>query len=187
MLHEDDMEIWKSVVGYEGTYEVSNFGRVKSIARIVKWGNQWGDFSRALAETILKPFVCNRKNSGHLIVSLNKGNTKKSGLVHRLVLEAFVGPCPEGMEACHFPDRDPTNNRLDNLRWATHADNEKDKDAHGMRPVGSAIRTAKLNEDQVREIRKLQGVATQEELAKRFGVSRYSIQRIHYRRGWKHV
>ncbi len=52
-------------------------------------------------------------------------------LVHRLILEAFVGPCPRGKESCHFPDRNPTNNRLENLRWDTHAANGRDMALHG--------------------------------------------------------
>lgn len=51
--------------------------------------------------------------------------------IHQLVLEAFVGACPEGMEARHFPDRDTSNNRLENLRWATHQQNIDDKKFHG--------------------------------------------------------
>lgn len=57
-------------------------------------------------------------------------------LVHRLVLEAFVGPCPPGMECRHFPDRDPTNNRLDNLSWATRKQNMEDKASHGTNRKG---------------------------------------------------
>lgn len=50
--------------------------------------------------------------------------------LHRLILEAFRGPCPEGMEACHFPDPDPANNRIENLRWDTHRENCLDLSRH---------------------------------------------------------
>lgn len=108
-------EEWRAVVGYEGCYEVSSLGRVRSVRE--KGG-------------ILKSHAGNKY--GHRYVGLWKG-TKKDLLVHRLVLEAFVGPCPPGMECRHFPDRDPANNRLDNLRWGTHRENEGDKEVHGTR------------------------------------------------------
>ena len=56
---------------------------------------------------------------GHMSVALSNKNGQRFFRVHRLVLSAFVGPCPVGMEACHFPDRNPSNNHLENLRWDT--------------------------------------------------------------------
>jgi hypothetical protein len=64
---------------------------------------------------------------GYLYVNLDRGGKNTVMAVHRLVLIAFVGPCPDGMESCHYPDPDRTNNRLDNLRWDTHDANMKDK------------------------------------------------------------
>lgn len=75
--------------------------------------------------------------------------------VHHLVLEAFVGPCPPGMEACHFPDRNPANNRLDNLRWATHGDNCEDRSRHGTQPSGEKHPGAKLTAKEVSRMRRL--------------------------------
>jgi hypothetical protein len=68
---------------------------------------------------------------GHLWVLLYNKTGKKKFQVHRLVLLAFVGPCPEGMEACHSPDACPTNNWIDNLRWDTHQKNQQDMANHG--------------------------------------------------------
>lgn len=98
--------------------------------------------------------------SGHLRVSLGKGDLR---YVHVLVLEAFVGPCPEGMECCHW-DGDPSNNRLDNLRWDTPKANHADSVRHGtavFAPGTSSTRgegnpSSKLTEDQVREIDRLE-------------------------------
>lgn len=73
----------------------------------------------------LAPFVASR--SGHLAVDLPIGRR----YVHRLVLETFVGPRPEGMEACHN-NGDPTDNRLGNLRWDTRSENVKDAVRHGV-------------------------------------------------------
>ena len=118
------MEEWRDIAGYEGHYQVSAFGRVKSLAREEWFGNRWC----SLRERILVSIPCGQYH--HRIVNLAM-NGKHAWYVHRLVLGAFVGPCPPGMESCHFPDRDPANNRLDNLRWGTHQDNMLDRDKHG--------------------------------------------------------
>lgn len=117
-MQSTEPETWKPVVGYEGLYEVSNLGRVKRIA--VGPG--------ARAGRILK---ARRLNGGHLTLGLYRDGKREKFLVHRLVLLAFVGPCPDGMQGCHAPDPDPSNNRLSNLRWDTQSENEFDKVKHG--------------------------------------------------------
>lgn len=72
----------------------------------------------------------------------------RSYYVHRLVLEAFVGPCPEGMEARHFPDRDPTNNCVWNLGWGTHTQNMADREQHGTKLEGGNHPSTKLTHQQ---------------------------------------
>lgn len=74
----------------------------------------------------LRPLKQQRNKRGYCLVGLDRGGRNVSRFVHRLVLEAFVGPRPVGKEACHFPDHEKSNNRLANLRWDTHAENEKD-------------------------------------------------------------
>lgn len=124
-------EVWKDIGGYEGLYQVSNLGRVRSVRRmancpVMKSG------TRLVRERILKPWRFLRKGKVLALgVDLSKNNKVKKFHIHKLVLTSFVGPCPDGMEACHFPDRDVTNNRLDNLRWDTHSNNEADKLIHG--------------------------------------------------------
>ena len=103
--------IWKPVVGYEGLYEVSSTGKVWSIRR----------------GRVLRP---RKKSDGHLKVGLWKAGKGKDKYVHRLVLEAFVAPCPEGMECLHI-DGNPENNRVDNLRWGTRGENMLDRVRHG--------------------------------------------------------
>jgi hypothetical protein len=73
---------------------------------------------------------------GYQLVKLREGGQQRNEYVHVLVLEAFVGPRPEGMEACHDPNPDRTCNRLDNLRWDTPSANNHDKDAHGTSNKG---------------------------------------------------
>ena len=126
MQHTHESEEWRPVDGYGYKYEVSNQGRVRSVAREVRRPNR-GTYR--VAERILKP---RRAHHGHQYVTLF-GDTKKDRRhfgVHRLVLAAFVGPCPEGMEACHN-DGDPSNNQVSNLRWDTRSANMLDKVRHG--------------------------------------------------------
>lgn len=108
-------EKWKAVPKYEGFYEVSDQGRVRSLDRIVSDG-------RRMKGKLLSP---NRLLRGHLHVGLWKNGKVENILVHRLVLLAFVGPCPAGMEACHWNDISD-DNRLENLRWDTLSANSRD-------------------------------------------------------------
>jgi HNH endonuclease len=116
----------------------------------------------------------------------HKGKVTMRSL-HRIVLEAFRGPCPPGMEACHN-DGDPFNNRLDNLRWDTRKGNFADEERHGTKMRGERHHQAKLTENDVREIRRLreQGVFFKE-LAKRFGISLGVAHAICSRKIWRHV
>lgn len=113
-------ERWKDVVGFEGFYEVSNQGRVRSVDREDSRGRFW-------PAQILAPGA---QPSGHLSVSLSRDGKRTMRKVHRLVLAAFVGPCPEGMEGLHSDD-DPTNNTLPNLRWGTRGENLLDSVRNG--------------------------------------------------------
>ena len=122
-MQNHSSEIWKDVEGYKGLYQVSDQGRVKSLARIVPMSD--GRKYR-VSEKILNPAW-----DGHYFhVILSASRAEKTHLVHRLMLEAFVGPCPEGMESRHL-DGNAENNRLDNLCWDTHDENMKDKIRHG--------------------------------------------------------
>lgn len=112
-------EEWRPVPGFEG-YEVSDLGRVRSVDRIVT--TRTG--IRRYQGQMLAPTA---SREGYLKVNLGR---VKTAWVHRLVLAAFVGPCPEGQECCHN-DGDPTHNKLSNLRWASHAENMLDRVRHG--------------------------------------------------------
>jgi NUMOD4 motif/HNH endonuclease len=107
---------WKPVPGYEGLYEVSTEGQVRSFRRR---GTSGKVLSRGHA-----------KRGGYLTVSLLRGCHQSTRPVHSLVLEAFVGPRPEGAEIRHL-DGDPTNARLSNLAYGTRSENVLDKRRHG--------------------------------------------------------
>lgn len=112
-------ETWKPVVGWERYYEVSDHGRVRSLDR--KSLGPYGS-TRTIKGRILKPTPA---HSGHLYISLCREGTKIKCFVHTLVLEAFVGPQPEGLECCHN-DGDPARNTVDNLRWDDRSANVVD-------------------------------------------------------------
>lgn len=115
-------ETWKAVVGYEGYYEVSDRGRVRSVDRSVLTVRGVRRYKGRL--------LALNENKGYPLIALSRGGNQTHFYVHRLVLEAFVGSCPEGMEACHN-DGNPGNPQLENLRWDTRSENERDRVRHG--------------------------------------------------------
>lgn len=118
-------EQWLPVVGYEGLYEVSDLGNIRSLDRVTQTpsGGQ-----RRYYGKLLKPAVLRK---GHLMVFLYRSGQSKPTLVHRAVLTAFIGECPDGMECCHRND-DPQNNRLENLYWGTRSQNQLDRARNGI-------------------------------------------------------
>lgn len=137
-------EQWLPVVGYLGTYEVSDLGRVRSLTRRVlhKDGKSSLRQGRVLSPGVL------RNRGGYLVVNLQRAMCR----VHRLVLQAFVGPCPEGHVGAHL-DGDPANNCLENLAWKTPAENEEDKTRHGTRLLGEDHPNSVLTRKMVIEAR----------------------------------
>lgn len=113
-------EEWRPIPGYEGFYQVSNLGRVRSLSRVTCYG-------RKMRGRILRQAV---HPSGHLSVNLCADRSHRKGKVHQLVLFAFVGPPPPNCEALHG-DGNPANNRIDNLTWGTRSENLLDAVRHG--------------------------------------------------------
>lgn len=99
--------------------------------------------------------------------------------VHRVILTTFVGPCPDGMIACHDPDYNRTNNALNNLRWATPTANSADCKRHGRHPSGGNHTNSKLRDEDIPTIFDLRRAGiTHGDIAERFGVARVAITRI---------
>lgn len=117
-------ETWREVVGFEGSYEVSSQGRVRSVPRTITYS----DGRRVHADGRI--LSIQRDPGGYRAVELNRHGMAHRRLVHRLVLEAFVGPAPAGTEGCHG-DGDRANNDLTNLRWDTRSANARDRVRHG--------------------------------------------------------
>ena len=107
---EQEKEIWRPVVGYEGLYEVSNFGRVRSIDRIVPYKNGGVQFKRR------KILSQKTDKDGYKHVTLCVNNKLKTYMVHRLVAIAFI-PNPLNLPQVNHKDENRTNNYVGNLEW----------------------------------------------------------------------
>lgn len=164
------MEAWKPVLGWEGLYEVSDAGRVRSLHRPTP--------------AVLKPTTM---KSGHHQVMLCRDGLRSGRLVHSLVLEAFVCRRPPGKQSLHRNGR-PACNTLDNLRWGTRRENIEDARVHGSFPVGSARSQARLTEACVPIIRSLLADAhTDAAVAAQFGVTRGTIRSLRIGKTWSHA
>lgn len=118
------MEEWRDIPGWEGMYQVSNQGRVRSVDRTVWNVNSY----HRIPGVVLRPAVAGK--TGHLGVSLCRNGKPKTYRIHQLMMWAFVGSQEPGMDVCHY-DGDPTNNILSNLRYDTRSGNRADKVRHG--------------------------------------------------------
>lgn len=169
-------EIWKDVIGYSGIYIVSNRGRVK---RVATGGS-------AVVGRILK-HDCSR-HYPRVVLSW-QGIIKKRS-VHLIVLDAFVGLRPPGLEACHN-DGNKLNPHAENLRWDTQSANSFDCVRHGTHVDnrGSRHGRSKITEADVVEIKNLlaEGCLTQKMIGNLFGITRESISGIKRGKSWKHI
>ena len=175
-------ESWKAVVGYEGYYLISNIGQVRSIERRVKNRHGWVIRPSVLLRPVAHPV------DGHLYVNLCRNSKGKIHKVHRLVLLAFVGPCPEGMECRHFPDQNPTNNNLDNLSWSTRTENQRDRVLNGTDERGEKSPNAKLKASDIPKIREMRHRGMlMKDIGAVFGVSHGAISHVLSGKQWKHI
>lgn len=162
------VEIWKDIPGFEGKYQASDQGRVRSLDRDVQGRHKSGtEFKRLLRGKILTPAIYCK--TGHL--SLPLGRSTNGIPVHQLVLLAFEGPCPKGEEVRH-KNGVSSDNRLENLEYGTRTENILDVYHQGKR-------WRKLNIEDVKEIRKLlSGGVKGVRIAEAFNVSEQSISKI---------
>jgi len=147
--------------------------------KITKDGHIWSMYSNR--------FLTNVLDDGYLLVSLHQNKKSYMKRVHRLVLETYVGPCPEGMQCCHN-DSNKVNNTLKNLRWDTISSNRYDAVSMGM-CVGETNGRSKLTEANVRMIvyQYRTGLFTQRALAAEYNVSQRAITCIVNKILWKHL
>lgn len=172
------MEQWKDIKGFEGCYQVSNHGRIKSLHRKVKWGK----FKRTIPERIMARRIS--KSIGYDFVKLARHEGGKNYTVHRLVAYAFI-PNPENKPQINHIDCDRANNHIDNLEWVTPSENILHAIKMGNVLVGEKRHTSKLTSKQVLEIRSSNNIS--KILAKKFGVTRSNIDVIRRGETWKHL
>lgn len=158
------VEVWKHITGYED-YEISNMGRIKNCHKI-----------------LTPPLTA----KGYVRHNLYKNKKPKSFRLHRIVLQEFIGPCPDGKVGAHL-NGIKTDNRLENLQWVTPKENEHHKLLHNTRASGERHGRAKLSFKNVSYIKKnaiVSGIngtwntSNVSELAKKFGVSGFIIRAI---------
>jgi transcriptional regulator len=178
ILFPDD-ELWVEIAGFPG-YRVSSLGGVQTRkknhgAHGYRPDGEWRDKA---------PGISRR---GYRLIRLYKGGKGFTRFVHRLVLEAFVGPRPEGLVGLHG-DGDPSNNRLSNIRWSTSIENAADRQRHGRTPRGERHSGSKLTDDEVREIRRrLAAGEKQSDIARQFGIALSNVGVIRCGRAWSHI
>ena len=180
-------EEWRSVPGWEGLYDVSNHGRVRSW---MKSGGRGKNGIKGGRTRLDKPIVkdLTLHHTGYLIVTLYDGSLRKTQYrVQVLVLRTFKGEPLPGQEAAHW-DGDPTNNHHTNLRWATRKENAADRARHGTQLKGSLIALSKLTEDQIPEIRAASAAGESGlSIARRYGLHATAVYSILRGKTWRHV
>lgn len=166
-------EEWRCLYDYDGTYEVSNYGNVRSN-------------SRKKRGKALKPTISER---GYYTVTLLNGDKRRLYFIHSLVLTHFVGPRSNGEQADH-KDADKTNNHVSNLQWLSQSENRKKQTTQGGDSYGESNGQAKLCDDAVREILETKKISKARNwgaarLARKFGVHQATIYRVVSGANWK--
>lgn len=175
------MEIWKDIPGYEGYYQVSNIGRVRSLDRYDIIGRR-----------IKGKFIAfHTHHKGYIKVRLTKNKIKKGKFVHILVATTFIGPIPSGMQ-CNHKNGKKSDNRPENLEYCTASENM----LHSHRVLGKVSNlqgekhwAAKLTKNDVIKIRELYttGKYTHKSLGIMFGIKSAGIGKIINRQHWTHI
>jgi hypothetical protein len=171
-------EEWRSVVGWEGLYEVSDLGRVRSLDRIVSYRD---GRVRKYSGKVLCPGTLKH---GYLLVVLSDAGRKESRTVHSIVAEAFLGTRPPGKQIRHGPDG-PSVNTVKNLCYGTVSENQMDRHRDGTANIGTRNGQSKLTPDDIVTIR--QSDENQRDAAARLKVSQSLISRIRSGEVWKHI
>lgn len=172
------MEVWKPVVGYEGYYEVSNLGNVKSLDRLVRSKNN------VVKKLKGKKTKTINGSNGRIQVMLWRNNTQKMKYVSHLVAEAFIGPRPEGLEVLHG-EQGVSVNTPENLSYGTKSKNMgEDRLRDGTDNRGEKCGTAKLTKEQVIRYKLNKENLTTYKWAKIFNVSCFTLYSIKQGKSW---
>lgn len=173
-------EIWKDIAGYEGAYQVSNLGRVRSLTRIVRNGTGFCPKNGRILRQ-------NTNTKGYLLVGPTVNRVQRTRPVHRLVAEAFI-PNPLNLPEVNHKREPKTNNRVTNLEWSSSEDNMAHAVRNGLRARGDELPMTKLKPVQIPLIRKMlrQGISMGR-IARKFGVNHGAIRGIKTGRSWRYI
>lgn len=171
MPEYDSTTEYRDVEGF-GHYKIGSDGTVWTCSQ----RKGWREFKQMVNE------------NGYMTVRLCKSSKYKTFKVHRLVMAAFIGQCPDGEEVRH-KDGYRTNNRLGNLQYGTRAENMKDAAEHGTLCCGENHVRSKLTADEVSGIRKalINGEVTITSVANRYGMNKSTVWAIKWRKSWRSI
>ncbi len=179
-------ERWKDIPGYEGYYQASTLGRIKSIDRLVPTTNRWGMASINKRRGVV---LSGERNGRYLMVALCKKGLLVDKTVHRLIALTFI-PNPNNKPEVNHKDCNKRNNKASNLEWVTRKENAIHAVINGMFPkrLGEKVGTAKLTDKKILKIfKRIEKGETQRSIAKQYQVSESLISMIKNRKIWGHV
>ena len=182
------MENWRPIIGWNDLYEVSDFGRVRSVGRVRQ--RDAINRHRSWPAMTLAPI---RHDAGYLMVTLNKNGFAERYYVHRLVAAAFLGEPPFNGAVVNHLSGDKSDNRPANLEWTNHAGNARHARATGLWSLrnpsrGESHHRARLCAADVLVIRaRYDGGESPRSIARDFPVSVENIKAVAYRKTWRHV
>lgn len=169
---------WRDIPGFEGRYQVSDDGKVRSLL----CGTKNGDTVERSEPRLMRP---KSNHDGYLQVTLYNAGSRTTRFVHRLLLEAFRGPCPAGFESSHL-DGSRTNNVLSNLIWESKKDNNARRIEHGTQTRGESVPSHVLTDNDVVYFRSEQRLLARR-LANQRGVDISTVLAVLEGKTWTHV
>lgn len=178
------MEQWKAIPGFEGYYEASTLGNIRSVSRKVIIHGASGDYERSLKSKPMTPLPDGK--GYYLMVELSRDGRSKRYLIHRLVAQTFIEN-PESLPEVNHKDENKRNNRVDNLEWCTHAyNNNYGSKKTASRGEGNA--QCKFSEATILELKRQYKPNDPEfgtkGLSEKFGISISHVSAIIHGRRW---